>query len=1120
MIVRLGLFKSFAMLMATLLLAACGGAPDNTATNTGGGTGGGAAAGNNGVVGAVTVVAGATSIVADGAASTVIRATVVDTQTTPISGLEVSFSTTSGTLSSTTATTDTNGIAEITLVSGTVSGTATITANASGFQQSASVNFVPGAVSQVQVSSSTTQVAGGGASAVSAFVTDQFGNPIPTESVTFQIATNGSVSASLDSLVTTTDANGVAATNYTAGSQDGSDVITATTANGTQGNVSITVSTAGGAQNVDSLTFAVGASSLIADASASAVLRATVLDTENAPVAGQTVSFSSSAGTLSAATQTTDSNGVAQVTLTSSTNTGAVLVSASVGGFSQSGSLDFVAGPVASIELTSALSSINPQQNTLLSAVASDANGNLVDVSVDDLTFAFLSVNSGSPSLSGETSTGVDGVNINYTAGSTEGVDRVEVRSTNGISQALDVTVAAGSATIGSVAFETDFDGLQLTADGTSNVTLSVLVTDPSGTPVSGEPVVFTSNFGTLSALSDVTDAAGRASVQLTAGTSPASVSVNASLNGFFDQGSLTFVPGTPSVANSLITASPSTIPADGVSTSEIVVRLIDANGNLVADGIPFTLQTTLGTVFKTVPDIATPEERANIIAEGGSAVTQSGGESFTLTSSNGQGTATLTIAEFPGVSSTVSFGSVGIGAPTNIETTIREQFLVIGGVGANDNTSITISVTDDSDVAVENPPTGTDNVRVSLITSPGGGVTLNNGAVQDNSSVSVATDDGIATVNLQAGFLPGAIELLIEVASDGDFSTPEISTTVPQISIASGPPATIALSAPTTDAITILDGLYSRQAQIIVTDRFGNAVPDDTTINLGVIDSVIVDSATGSLSGSTLNDPSGGLDTTSIVRNNANRFVQEQDRVIITDIINSEDRSRFVDTPLSISNTAVDVQSPYVSTDSNLSYVIGSSLLGSEISSIGSDGLPVTGSARTVNGIATIQLTYPANVNTIKVGCFANPTTDTRYDGGIGSARVITIASSTSSSATLAEERTLCFEPINGFSFDRTIADVSFPAGTTTGSLNIGAFLRDGGDLVRLPFEPVEVIIAAETDTGAPLDFTVVSNFATNENGFFSAVIQLNGGADPADSATVTIQSEDAEIEFNIDIP
>lgn len=69
-------------------------------------------------------------------------------------------------------------------------------------------------------------------------------------------------------------------------------------------------------------------------------------------------------------------------------------------------------------------------------------------------------------------------------------------------------------------------------------------------------------------------------------------------------------------------------------------------------------------------------------------------------------------------------------------------------------------------------------------------------------------------------------------------------------------------LSAPTLNAVVDLNtggdagipltpGFYSRRAGLIVTDRYGNAVPDGTVLNLGVLDSVLSAGTTGSTTAS-----------------------------------------------------------------------------------------------------------------------------------------------------------------------------------------------------------------------------------------------------------------------------
>ena len=92
--------------------------------------------------GTVTVSSGTDKLVADGSATTVITATVKDTDGNNIAdGTEVKFAATSGNLSATTATT-TNGEATVTLTSPTTIGSADITASVGKISGSSKIDFI------------------------------------------------------------------------------------------------------------------------------------------------------------------------------------------------------------------------------------------------------------------------------------------------------------------------------------------------------------------------------------------------------------------------------------------------------------------------------------------------------------------------------------------------------------------------------------------------------------------------------------------------------------------------------------------------------------------------------------------------------------------------------------------------------------------------------------------------------------------------------------------------------------------------------------------------------------------------------------------------------------------
>jgi hypothetical protein len=396
-----------------------------------------------------------------------------------------------------------------------------------------------------------------------------------------------------------------------------------------------------------------------------------------------------------------------------------------------------------------------------------------------------------------------------------------------------------------------------------------------------------------------------------------------------------------------------------------------------------------------------------------------------------------------------------------------------------------------------------------------------------------VRTVDGAVTINLQTGTLPGVIELRIEVLLKNDGVTPLnplIIAQIPQISVASGPPHTIALSTPITNSVENLGdsghgAFYRRKGTLIVTDRFGNAVADGTAINLGIMDSVIVEGSDGDLTASvsTLTSAAPELsdgvatwfDTASVTRNNAQRFVQENDRVLITDSNTlQEDKARFVGA--GILNTQLPVQTDYLTSSSNLSYtgldyVVGAALLGAEIAGYDADtDTLTTGSVTTKDGLAKIRVTYPANANTIFVGCGLGAGVDTRHLPDQSSATVYTVATSTNGDAALVDEGTLCFAAIAGGTL------VALPSAVSA-STTISLTLRDGGDTIPLPF--VGISSGVVITKGATLTVTATTPGLTDTNGNITSTVTIGGGV-TGDTATITYWSGDASVDVEVKIP
>jgi hypothetical protein len=1061
-------------------------------------------------VSSLAIISGASSLAANGSSMTAIRATVTDTNGNPIPEISVTFETTIGTfVGDNPAVTNTNGVAEVMLQSATAPGIAIVTATAHGFSDQLSVSFVSGAARVLSLTAAPQTLNPGGDSTISATVTDASGNTIPNETVTFQFI-NNNTGAVLSAPSAVTNINGQAFVSYTAGASNGMDFLQAVTTSDTTvyGTVNITVDSS--ATVIQGVTLTSGAPELVADGSSEALIRATVTDVNGKSAVGISVLFNSTLGTLVGTNPvTTNASGIAEITLRSGTDTGTARVTATASGFVADVEVLFVAGAPDALSLNASPATVTPGNDSVITATLTDSLGNpLADQSI---AFNFTANNSGA-SLSGTTATtNINGeATITYTAGSNGAVTdtiRAVCVSNTGVAGSvnIDVDASAVSVMIGSLSITAS--SMEIVADGTSNTAIRARLIDIDGNPVSGRTVAFTTSYGTLSSASAATGPTGIAEVVLTSDTRTGVAVVMASIaaDAFSDQVEVQFVPGPPVNANSSITVQPSSIPADGTSTAEVTVTLADANGNPVLNGTQVELYASRGT-----------------ITTGNPAPTASGRATFTIQAPLTTGTADLSLWDYPDIASAqLGFGSITSGDPASVRIeSVSHTEIAVTGVGQNDNTAISVRIADETGSTVINPDL---SLLVELLAKPDGGEFLS-GEDPDGNLVShideieIGAANGEATFNLRSGTLPGVVEIRIEVLESGASLTPPIVTVSPQISIASGPPHAMALSAPTLNAVVDLNtggdagipqtpGFYSRRAGLLVTDRWGNPVPDGTTINLGVIDSVIADSGTGSIAdgGSVLTDASANFANASITRSGLVREIEEGDRVVLFDVPAS-DKSRFVTTP--IGTTTLPVTRPYENTLTNIEYAVGASLLGASI--YGTDGSTATkGTVRTQNGLAQLRLVYPANKNRILVGCYPSGV-DTRHLPQ-NSARVITVFTSSDDRVSMVDEGTLCFSAIAGFTLSAVPDELAGKIGNT---FSLTLTLVDGGDEVPLPFIDVEAFVVSEGVITVD-----VTTGATDENGQFISQVDITGGVS-GDSATIKYYAGDAQLDVDVSIP
>ncbi|MEO5330841.1 MAG: Ig-like domain-containing protein [Magnetococcus sp. YQC-5] len=678
--------------------------------------------------------------------------------------------------------------------------------------------------------------------------------------------------------------------------------------------------------------------------------------------------------------------------------------------------------------------------------------------------------------------------------------------------------------------------GTSLPADGKSNMVLTATVTNASNATMEGVPVRFSTTAGTLSSSIAQTNAKGKALITLTAPVKSGKATVTASFGGSNQLFDVTFNPGSVSTAQSSLTANPTTLAADGVATTTVTVILNDSNNNQVADGTKVSLNINAGSVTSSNP-----------------AVTKDGRVTFTVLSPTAAASGIFTLQDYPAMTTKVTFGTFSAtGEPASIQFNNSNSNISVAGVGATENTSININVLDDTgnqfkeSVYKNNFNTldnnSNNNLKITLVSFPNRGEFISAKDAKDSTvstqnatnSIWIRTTNGSAILNLKSGTLPGIMEIKAEVIkSDG--ITLGATALAPKVTISSGPPHTIVLSTPELNSIADLGGgVYCRTGTALVTDRWGNTVPNGTAISLGLIDSVIAEGTDGKTTANSKDLTSGqNFASLSITRNNYNRKIEQEDRILIQNAAPS-DKNRFVN---AINGATINAQSSFKNTASELHYFIGASTLGASIGGGESCSKLTTGTMTTTDGKATIWVRYPAHNNnfgnnqgTILVGCLGYDVKDLykgddRY-GNQNSPQVIVVAASNDSGATTMSKGQFCFSAIRPLALGILVGNgvaivtVKDKGGITLPNMSVLCSQTAGN--VKLNFN--NTIATTNKNGDATFTYNVVagtdkpscpSTTTTTTPVGTSATTSVPICTDPT-PATIKCTSDDASIEIN----
>ena len=390
------------------------------------------------------------------------------------------------------------------------------------------------ACSESSSSSSTSSSVGSG-SGISISITYASGNAITASSnatVKFTLRDSAGlpVANAIIKLTTTlatlatasvlTDSDGNASVILTSGGTSGADSISATaTAGGTTfsktygyqvdlttvaktSTLVLTLANSAGT-TIDTVTDTVGGT-----------LKATILDSSNAPVVGQVVTFVATKGTLSTTSAITDSSGVATVLLSPGTLSGAgtVTATATINSTAVSNSIAYTVTSSTASTIVPSLSIALTHSGTTTNFISAKApglvtvtlintvTGNALAGQVVSLTADFGSVASTTTGLSTGLTDSSGKASFNLLATSDFGAGSI-VASTTIIGTKVTVTTAIGYE-VRPPSISMSFSSTSVTNSSSSTVT--VTVKDAANNVLSGVPVVFSTSLGKLSPTSGI----------------------------------------------------------------------------------------------------------------------------------------------------------------------------------------------------------------------------------------------------------------------------------------------------------------------------------------------------------------------------------------------------------------------------------------------------------------------------------------------------------------------------------------------------------------------------------------------------------------------------------------
>lgn len=497
-------------------------------------------------------------------------------------------------------------------------------------------------------------------------------------------------------------------------------------------------------------------------------------------------------------------------------------------------------------------------------------------------------------------------VRVSLVAGGTVGSARVTATSNN-ITQVVYVGFGGDP-----VAINLTANPISIPADGASSSTITAVLTDASGAAVTqGTLVTFTTTLGSFLNGSTVytvatPDSGGRVSVSLISATGVGSARVTATSNGIRQTVYVGF--GGAAVAIS-VSASPTSIWADGESSAAIQATVTDSTGASVTPGTPVMFTTTLGTF-------------------------QNGSSSYTVSTQDSSGIVTASLI----AGLTTGTARVTVTA-NNVSQSVYVAFTQKGGAAV----SMTLETDPDSipaDGSSSAKITATLTDSVGNPVNPGTSVTFSTtlGRFSNGSKTyTVTTPDaaGVVVVSLISGTTSGAALVIatatgvtqsVYVTFEGGAVTIELAakpTSIPADGVSS---ATITATLKDTLGEPVIPGTsvtfetnlgtFSNQTQTITVDT----VDDTGIVSVALIADTTPGTATVTATSESVSQAvtvefTGGVPTVGSVTVSANPAVLDGDGTstsIITALVKTADNQVIADAQVSFVTTRGAITSPH----------------------------------------------------------------------------------------------------------------------------------------------------------------------------------------------------------------